>query len=101
MYEMRKISLFAGVVALALGVTAMSGSAFAACLNSERQLPAVSLTQDTGNDLQGLSNDDDAYQAILNEGNSCLVQQSQPVAQDNRAPRTAPRTVPSSVPTYN
>jgi hypothetical protein len=79
---MRKLSLLAGAVALAIGCGGAASSAFAAgCLTNQEQLPPMSLTHDAMIDGAGFGYDKGAYDAELAKGNSCAVtQQSQPVS---------------------
>ena len=90
---MRKISLFAGVVALALGATAVSSSAFAACLTSQEQLTPMSLTHDDMVPNAGFGYNKDAYNAALAKGNACPVtQQAQPVSDTQPVAHARART---------
>jgi len=82
---MRKISLFAGVVALSLGLggVALSTSAFAdgVCLNPDAG--SVDLTHFAMNSGAGPEFDIDGYHAEMAKGNRCdtTTQQSQPISQ--------------------
>ena len=96
---MRKISLFAGIVAVTLGMGAVSvtSSAFADSVCLYPDAGAVDLTHNAMQPGAGWGYDKTAVDAELAKGNRCsVVQQSQPVNPTNY-------TVKSKAPhsTYN
>lgn len=82
---MRKISLFAGIVAMTVGLAGVStaSSAFAmGCLNPDAG--AIDLTHNAMNPGAGAGFDKEAVDAELAKGNRCsITQQSQPVNGDD------------------
>jgi len=86
---MRKIFLMAGVVATAIGMSAIaSGSAFAmGCLNNRADLVPLSLTHNPmadngehGAKSEGFGYDRNAYLSVIAQGNTCnTTEQSQPL----------------------
>jgi len=87
---MRKISLFAGIVAVTLGMGAISAtSAFAdsVCLNPDAG--AIDLSHNAMQPGAGWGYDKTAVDAELAKGNRCsVVQQSAPVDQTNYSVKT-------------
>jgi hypothetical protein len=83
---MSKISMFAGVAIAAIGIASLSsGSASAACLNS--QLPTISLSQSAMNANVGTEYDKGTYDAqFAKNGNRCpTTEQSYPGTNDGSA----------------
>jgi hypothetical protein len=84
MRKMRKFSLYAGIVALTVGLGGVStaSSAFAmGCLNPAAG--TVDLTHNAMNPGAGWGYDKDGVDKTLAEGNRCgVTQQSQPVSDD-------------------
>jgi hypothetical protein len=95
MNEMSKTSIFASVAIAAIGIASLSsGSAFAACLNTD--LPPISLSHTAMTPNQGFEYDKAAYDAQLAKGNKCATTEQSYPTSDNRYENNPNEPVPDA-----
>jgi hypothetical protein len=85
---MRNVYLMAGLVATAIGLSAVStGSAFAmGCLTNQENLPGVSLTNNPMVPNEGFGYDKTDADAAIAKGNTCSTTEQSQAVSDIQSP---------------